>query len=701
MIQVAALPRPRPLTTLVASSMCGVLLVFLCALSGQTLSAQSQAVGFGASYRWLDTRSTLGAFPDIPTCCTLLSPKDGRARSVYGILVRPWSPTVSIEAGLGITSMDINLGAGSFVGYALDVVDGRPTVIQASTYTSVDINAWSTELRLLASWKPFASAPNIHLVSGAALNIMVDAQLRQREVLSTPRSAVFADTRSQERLVFDKTVLDQVDHWPTIHAGVGLHHDLGRVRLTSRLNVEYGLRSLVTSDDGSIGIGRIRFDVQACLLPDDEEQPILPVPPLEIADIPYVGTQLSVNPTTLRETVTIRQTVVPLLPYVFFRHGGSVLDMGKYEILDKQAVRFFDERKMSESLRASLEDPTLPTYYRLLNIVGRRLSEDYPNAVLTISGYVDNQDVEYDARTLALKRAEAIRDYLVDVWNIQKTRLVVQAGVLSPTAASTSMLDELDRRDGHEENRRVEFSSTDPGVLDPVIVRDTLRTVTPEHIPVWFDVRTTDSMESWNLRLSSDQGNGAVRTLFERSDASVPYSPLLVDAGLLVEAAQPSTIVAEMQVETKQLGLRRDTARAPIVYQRTEQLYREQENGFYVERFRLAQFEYDRERPLAVHASTVQRFVIPSIQPDSRVDIDGYTDRKGSESSNLQLSRERATVISTLIPATNMEAINALGEGGPDTPAPYSNQTPEGRLYNRTVQITVRTPIRDGQPGGD
>jgi len=701
MILVLALLRSRPGVSLLTAMMRGLVFALLFVLTGPMMVAQPPVIGLGVSYRWLDTRSTLGAFPGIPTCCTLLTPNNGHAVSVYGILESPISPVVNIEGGVGLTYMDLNLGSGSFVGYALDVIDGSPAVVQALTHTSVDINAWSTEMRLSASWRPFESVPNVHVVSGAVFNMMVSARLRQREALIAPRSAVFADTRSHERLVFDQTVLERINHWSAIHAGVGMQYDVGRLSLTSRLNVEFGLRSIVTSDEGSIRIGRIRFDIQAGLLPIKDGYTLGVETPLEITVAPYVRTQLSLEPTTVREIATIRRSVVPLLPYVFFRHGSSAIDSGKYELLDQWSTGTFDERLMNDSLRTGAKDPTLPTYYRLLNIIGRRLSEEFPNAILTISGYVDNQDVEYDSRALALARAESVRDYLTDVWNIPKGRLVIKAGVLSPTAASTSMVDELDRRDGHEENRRVEFVSTDPGVLDPVIVSDTLRIVTPEHVPIWFDVRTTDSVVSWDLHLSSEHDNGSVRTLFERNDTLVPYSPLLVDIGLLADEANSSRIVALMQVQTRQLGLRRDTASARIRYQRKERVHREQENGYYVERFKLAQFEYDRERPLTVHASTVQRFVIPSIQPDSRVDLDGYTDRKGSENSNLQLSRERATVISTLIPSENMGTINALGEGGPDKVAPYSNQTPEGRLYNRTVQITIRTPIETNMPRDD
>ncbi|MFN5874824.1 MAG: OmpA family protein, partial [Ignavibacteria bacterium] len=102
---------------------------------------------------------------------------------------------------------------------------------------------------------------------------------------------------------------------------------------------------------------------------------------------------------------------------------------------------------------------------------------DHPDATLSIKGYCDNQGVERNNTTLSYQRAVAVRNYLRDVWLIDTSRLVVMSGVLSPTAASTTMSDERDRADGHEENRRVELESTIAEVLDPVVISDTLLSI--------------------------------------------------------------------------------------------------------------------------------------------------------------------------------------------------------------------------------
>jgi outer membrane protein OmpA-like peptidoglycan-associated protein len=77
-------------------------------------------------------------------------------------------------------------------------------------------------------------------------------------------------------------------------------------------------------------------------------------------------------------------------------------------------------------------------------------------------------------------------------------------------------------------------------------------------------------------------------------------------------------------------------------------------------------------------------------QPDSQITIEGHTDSRGTESSNLALSQSRADsvrnfLMSQGVPGKNMRAIG-MGEGRPVA----SNETPEGRANNRRVEIIVK-----------
>lgn len=80
----------------------------------------------------------------------------------------------------------------------------------------------------------------------------------------------------------------------------------------------------------------------------------------------------------------------------------------------------------------------------------------------------------------------------------------------------------------------------------------------------------------------------------------------------------------------------------------------------------------------------------------SKVIVEGFTDSKGSDSYNLNLSEKRADSVKTwLVKSGGVEAarITAEGRGESDPVAPNTNpdgsDNPEGRQKNRRVEITV------------
>lgn len=85
--------------------------------------------------------------------------------------------------------------------------------------------------------------------------------------------------------------------------------------------------------------------------------------------------------------------------------------------------------------------------------------------------------------------------------------------------------------------------------------------------------------------------------------------------------------------------------------------------------------------------------ILPDIHPTSVVTITGYTDVIGLEDRNLALSRQRAEGVAKRVrrekgPSGYQQMIvRGVGESSPL----YSNQLPEGRFLNRTVQIEIDT----------
>ncbi|MCY1047268.1 OmpA family protein [Corallococcus sp. bb12-1] len=76
-------------------------------------------------------------------------------------------------------------------------------------------------------------------------------------------------------------------------------------------------------------------------------------------------------------------------------------------------------------------------------------------------------------------------------------------------------------------------------------------------------------------------------------------------------------------------------------------------------------------------------------KPDARVRIKGFTDSSGNAATNQRLSQSRADSVSKALVSDGVPAnsIEASGEGDADPIAP--NDTPEGRVQNRRIEVQV------------
>jgi len=132
----------------------------------------------------------------------------------------------------------------------------------------------------------------------------------------------------------------------------------------------------------------------------------------------------------------------PLPAYVFFGQGKSE-PPARYNLFPaKTHTNFFDEK----SLR-SLRDRHL----NILNIVGNRLRKD-PSVKVRIVGCTSGEDYEKGGEALSLARAETVRAYLRDIWDIDPSRIRIEARGIPEKPAPESLLE------GPAENQRVEIT---------------------------------------------------------------------------------------------------------------------------------------------------------------------------------------------------------------------------------------------------
>jgi outer membrane protein OmpA-like peptidoglycan-associated protein len=77
-------------------------------------------------------------------------------------------------------------------------------------------------------------------------------------------------------------------------------------------------------------------------------------------------------------------------------------------------------------------------------------------------------------------------------------------------------------------------------------------------------------------------------------------------------------------------------------------------------------------------------------QNDAKILVEGHTDSKGSEASNMELSRARAEAVASYLASRGVPKEQITSQGyGPSRPV-ADNNTPEGRANNRRVEIVVQ-----------
>jgi len=82
---------------------------------------------------------------------------------------------------------------------------------------------------------------------------------------------------------------------------------------------------------------------------------------------------------------------------------------------------------------------------------------------------------------------------------------------------------------------------------------------------------------------------------------------------------------------------------------------------------------------------------LKDLDDDKLVSIEGFTDSRGADDTNLKLSQDRANAVKDYLVSQGVKAekLRAVGRGEASPIA--SNDTPEGRANNRRVEIVIQT----------
>jgi outer membrane protein OmpA-like peptidoglycan-associated protein len=385
----------------------------------------------------------------------------------------------------------------------------------------------------------------------------------------------------------------------------------------------------------------------------------------------------------LTESVLTRSR--PLLNAVFFDEKSS-------EIPERyMRLKSPNERARFQIDPLAQADP-LTAYYNILNIVGRRMNA-YPKAKLTLIGYADAQQEQGGSQAgaaLAQKRAERIRAYLKEMWKVDERRIAIKVGAPFPPSSPAAAA-----RDA-EEQRRVELSADVPELLDELRSTEIIRAVKPPVLNIRFDISAPAGLKEWKLEAVQTSEQARILKVFKGGStfpesvdwniASAPQDSMPRtndDIVLRLEATDITgksvkSPLAFVSVDMPGVNLDDEDVRADKPTEKKPNGERIDVVSVYGNNTATA-FTGTDEIALRLVAKAKAL-----IRPNSSVNITGFSD---SNSPDVRQSSEaRAQAVKNLL---DEPRATAQGKG---ISTAFDNALPEGRWYNRVVEIEMRTP---------
>lgn len=374
------------------------------------------------------------------------------------------------------------------------------------------------------------------------------------------------------------------------------------------------------------------------------------------------------------------QEYLPLLNYIFFEEDQTNTIPGRYVRLNSSSAQSFSESELTALQRPSAgagsagdrsrADRQMEVYHNAMNVIGDRMQAN-PSATIRVVG---SGPTVSDGSA----RAQEVKDYLVSTFGIAANRITVEGRTQPVNPSGTRRTPTEDMPLIIEENHRVEILSNDESILRPVQLN--VFQEQPVESDVVLSVASNVPVSRWEVEVS---GNGYRATYgpFYDNVARINATPILGtrDAGTYTARVTAVTQDGEETVGTSTFTLRKQLA-APERSTRYSIL-----------------FEYDESKSLTRYEDFLRETVAPAIPTGATVFIHGHTDIAGMEDHNQTLSEARAEearrILSDQLSSLGRTAsFESYGMGEAAYRAPFNNDSPEGRYYNRTVMIEIVAP---------
>jgi len=375
---------------------------------------------------------------------------------------------------------------------------------------------------------------------------------------------------------------------------------------------------------------------------------------------------------------------LPLISAVFFDEGSNEIS-ARYVILTKDQAGAFREVQLQNEQSDNMTGRSarqLNVYHNVLNIIGDRLRAN-PGASITLSGASHNGPQEGKVM------AEAVKQYLVASFGIDGSRIMIEGRtkpvIFSEQPGGTKELALLRAGD-----RRVDITSASPELLfevggdmmKPVQINATQVDPLDSYVVLNLD-SASQFLKPWSVDVTDERGVVQHYGPFTHDQESISGAAILgsnpsgdykvvmngeTNKGVVIR--KESTVHLEHQDQTDEKGLRYSIL-----------------------------FGFDKAYSITSYDKFLTNVVAPSIADGSTVVIHGHTDIIGQEDHNMKLSQERAKDVQGILERALAKAgktnvkFETLGFGEDPSHAPFENNNPEERFYNRTVIIDI-VPVK-------
>lgn len=398
----------------------------------------------------------------------------------------------------------------------------------------------------------------------------------------------------------------------------------------------------------------------------------------------YDGTKIK-NP-QFKIYTSLNYRMQPLLNYIFFNENSAEID-SRY-LIEEIPNNTFDENKL-------FNFSALVTYQNILKIIGKRL-RDNPKASIEIKGYISQSEKDNNKINISKLRAENVKSYFINNWNIEEKRIKTNNLELPDNLSSSSINPEL----ADIENCRVEFYSDNAKILSPIIAIDTIRRPEPTKIIFLPQLLNEVPLSSWEFSASEFKkyANNKPRrikfvTLPDYIEWTLPnYEDIIPKDESPIEftLTVKDTNSPPNEYTTK-------TNIIPITIKEDNKMRSVIEGDYEVSRFNLILFPFKQSDLTLEHREIINWIEKNDVlNKSSEIEIIGFTDNIGNDIYNKQLASKRAKTVEHEVKKyasftkQNIK-VNWFGEDK----KLYSNKLPEGRFYNRTVQIVIKTKIKN------